>query len=344
MPSRTSGSRKLVPYAADALAWLATAETWPMGVPEETSPPPPPPSHIGRYEVRGVLGEGAMGRVYRAYDRRAGREVAVKTLKSPFSSDERAILRFKREAEVVGLFSHPALVPVYEVHGEYIVQELVDGESLAARLLREGSIPAAEALRILKTVADGLDHIHARGVVHRDIKPGNIMLVRNGRVKITDFGVAHLAWAPLTPSHELIGSPAYMAPEQITLGEVEARSDLYSLAVVAFEMLTGVHPFPGFTIGRLLESIVHDPPGRPSVTGRRLPPAVDEVFAVALAKDPRERYSSGRVFVRKVRVALESSPSLGGVWAWITGRRPSAAASRTVSVRRDTGRGQPRRG
>ena len=232
------------------LAHVAGAET--LALPRvrarALAPPAPLPARIGPYEIRGLLGEGAMGRVYRAYDPRARREVAVKTLKPPFATDPRATLRLKREAQVVGLFSHPALVPVHDVGRDYIVQELVDGETLAARLRRVGPLAPSLALPMLATIADALDHVHKRGVVHRDIKPGNVLLVRDGRVKVTDFGVAHLSWAPLTRSHEMIGSPAYMAPEQITRGEVEARTDLYALAVVAFETLTGTHPFAGFSL------------------------------------------------------------------------------------------------
>ena len=143
-----------------------------------------------------------------------------------------------------------------------------------------------------------------------------------------DFGVAHLSWAaPLTRSHEMIGSPAYMAPEQITRGEVEAQPDLYALGVVAFEALTGVLPFRSLTIGRLLESVAKDPPTPASLANRRLPGAVDKVFAVALAKDPWARYPSGRVFVKKLERALNAPPSLCGLWARITGRRRSAPAS-----------------
>ena len=304
------------------LAHVAGAETlaFPRFLAQPAGPPAPFPARIGPYEIRGLLGEGAMGRVYRAYDARARREVAVKTLKPPFATDPRAILRLKREAQVVGLFSHPALVPVYDVGRDYIVQQLVDGETLAARLRRVGPLAPSLALPVLAEIADALDHVHKRGVVHRDIKPGNVLLLRDGRVKVTDFGVAHLSWAPLTRSHEMIGSPAYMAPEQITRGEIEARTDLYALAVVAFETLTGTHPFAGFSLGRLLESVVKDPPARASRANRRLPSAVDEVFAVALAKDPCERYPSGRQFVKRLEGALRAAPSLCGVWAWITGR------------------------
>jgi serine/threonine-protein kinase len=325
---------------------IAAAETLPIGFrrPPEPTAPAPIPERVGRYEVRGLVGEGAMGRVYRAYDPRMGREVAVKTLKAPFATNERALLRLKREAEVVGLFSHPSLLPVFDVGRDYIVQELAEGESLAARLARAGALPALDALPILSAIAEGLDHIHARGVVHRDIKPANVMLVGSGRARIADFGVAHLAWSSLTGSHDLIGSPAYMAPEQITAGAVGPPSDLYALAVVAFEALTGVHPFPSATVGRLLESIVRDAPSRASRLGRALPRAVDDVFAVALAKDPPERYGSGRIFMRKLGVALESSPTLVGLWAWITGRRSAAGASAPVSAPRGTGRERPPRG
>jgi serine/threonine-protein kinase len=263
------------------------------------------PERLGRYEVRGLLGEGAMGRVFRAHDPLARREVAIKVLKPPFASDARAVERFRREALVAGRLSHPALVAVFELAGSYLVQELVEGESLADRLARAGALAPPEALRILEAMAGGLDHVHARGIVHRDVKPSNVMLVPGGGVKITDFGVAHLAWAPLTRTGEMIGSPAYMAPEQIApRGEVKAASDIYALGVVAYECLTGTHPFRRASLGGLLESIVRDEPAPASAVDGRLPASADAALVTALAKDPAARYPSCRAFVAMLRAAF----------------------------------------
>jgi eukaryotic-like serine/threonine-protein kinase len=264
----------------------------------------PRPMSIGRYEVRSLLGEGAMGCVYRAFDPVRRVEVAVKTLKEPFASDPRVLERFRREADVVSRFAHPGLVAVDEVGEGYFVQEVVEGESLEARLERRGRLPPAEALPLLAPMGDALDHIHERGVVHRDLKPANVILTLGGGIKLADFGVACIAGT--TPPGQMIGSPTYMAPEQIRLGEVGAASDLYALGVVAFEMLTGKPPFRSRAVGRLLESIVQDEPAAASVLFPFLPPAADAVLARALAKDPRARPSSGRAFARSLAIALAS--------------------------------------
>ena len=176
---------------------------------------------------------------------------------------------------------------------DYLVQELVEGESLAARLRRRGPIGPEDALPILATVAEALDYVHSRAVVHRDVKPSNVLLARNGATKLADFGIARLGWAPITRSGEIIGSPAYMAPEQVSRGVVNARTDLYSLAVVIHETLTGIRPFRRPSLGRLLESIVADAPPRASAVNPALPTRVDSVLRRALAKRPEERYPMG---------------------------------------------------
>jgi serine/threonine protein kinase len=268
------------------------------------------PDRIGRYIVRGVLGEGSMGRIYRAYDPVARREVAVKVPKAPFAADPRSVERFRREAAAARGLVHPGLVALLDVGPNYLVQELVEGESLAARLRRRGPIGPGDALPILAAVASALDHVHARGVVHRDVKPSNVLLVRGGAAKLADFGIARLCWAPMTRSGEIIGSPAYMAPEQLSRGVVHAGSDAYSLAVVAHETLTGVRPFRRSSIGALLESIVRDAPPRASLVNPALPAEVDAVLGKGLAKAPEDRYADVRSFVAALRLACESPRDL----------------------------------
>jgi serine/threonine protein kinase len=263
------------------------------------------PERVGPYEVRGVLGEGSMCRVYRAYDEVDGREVAVKVLKAHLADDPRIVERFRREAAAGDRLGHPALVEILAAGPDYLVQELVEGETLAARLRRRGPIPPEGAVPILAAVAEGLDHIHSRAVVHRDVKPSNVLLARGGGAKLADFGIARLGWAPITGTGEVIGTPAYMAPEQLSSGVVHAQSDLYSLAVVAHETLTGSRLFRSPSLGLLLQSIVMDQPPRASVVNSALPATVDPVLARALCKDPNRRYPDGRAFVTALRAAFD---------------------------------------
>jgi serine/threonine-protein kinase len=278
------------------------------------------PSGIGRYKVRGRLGQGGMGQVYEAWDPWLRREVAVKTLKEPLAKDARTVQRFRREAEALARFSHPALVSVYDVGEGFIVLELLAGETLAARLKRERLLQPPEALRILKDLGDALDHIHAGGVVHRDLKPHNVMILPDGRAKLMDFSVAHVSWAPMTRTGELIGAPAYFAPEQIARGRVSPASDRYALGAVAFEMLTGQRPFVETSLGSMLESIVLDSAPPASSINNSLPATVDAVLARVLDKDPQRRHASARELVEALTEAFSRSrrrASQGrSLWSW----------------------------
>lgn len=265
------------------------------------------PSHVGHLEIRGLLGEGAIGRVYRAFDPVTGREVAVKRVRETLSRDENVMKRFRREAETVERLTHPNLVRVHDVGSDHMVLDLVEGESLGERLERDGTLPPEEAVALLQQMAEALDYIHARGIVHRDVKPSNVLVLPDGTVKITDFGIAHLSWAPITRTGELIGSPAYMAPEQIALGDVEPASDVYALGVVAYQCLTGERPFNGKSVGALLRSVVYDTPPAATERNPSLPGRVDAVLARALAKDPDERFACARDFVAALKDSLETA-------------------------------------
>jgi serine/threonine protein kinase len=262
------------------------------------------PLVLGPYLVRELIGEGAMGRVYRATDWRSGREVAVKQIKTRFTRDRVVMTRFLREAEAVSRLSHPGLVAVHATGDDYIAMELVRGESLEVRLERRMPLPPPQALRILGEVAQALDYIHARGVVHRDIKPPNLLLAADGGVKLTDFGIAHLSWAPMTRSGEVLGTPAYMAPEQLATGDVSPATDVYALGLVAFEMLTGARAFRGRSYAELLMRVIDSPPASAHARNPWLPPEVDEVMEGVLAKDPDERFTSAAAFVAALRSAL----------------------------------------
>ncbi|HEX9187745.1 MAG TPA: serine/threonine-protein kinase [Vicinamibacteria bacterium] len=291
--------------ARDATPTFTEAETLP-GPPgaAASAATGPHPLVLGPYEVRELVGEGAMGRVYRARDPRSGRDVAVKRIKARFSRERTVMTRFLREAEAVSRLSHPGLVAVHGAGEDYIAMELVLGESLEAWLARRPVLPPAEALAILEAVASALDYIHGHGIVHRDVKPSNLLLLPGGGVKITDFGIARLSWAPMTRSGEVLGTPAYMAPEQVTVGEAGPATDVYALGVVAFEMLTGRRPFRARSYAELMMKVIDVPPPSAHFQNRALDPEVDEVLAKVLSKRPEDRFESAAAFASALRRVL----------------------------------------
>ncbi|PYQ06314.1 MAG: hypothetical protein DMF82_06635 [Acidobacteria bacterium] len=261
------------------------------------------PVFFGRYEVEAEIGEGAMGRVYRCRDPLVGRSVAVKTVKSEYLSGEtRAeyLRRFRREAQAAGILSHPGIVSIYDVGDDYMVMEYVEGATLQHLLRDERALDFSSALRVLAPLAEALDYAHQAGVIHRDIKPSNILVQPDGRPKLMDFGVARLESSTATRSGRVLGSPSYMAPEQI-LGEAPSpRADLFSFAVVAYEALTGRRPFPGDSVPGIVYRVVHEPAPAPCGINRELPASCDAVFARALAKKRDERYPDAMTFVAAV--------------------------------------------
>jgi len=261
------------------------------------------PVFFGRYEVEAEIGEGAMGRVYRCRDPLVGRSVAVKTVKSEYLSGEtRAeyLRRFRREAQAAGILSHPGIVSIYDVRDDYMVMEYVEGATLQHLLRDERALDFSSALRVLAPLAEALDYAHQAGVIHRDIKPSNILVQPDGRPKLMDFGVARLESSTATRSGRVLGSPSYMAPEQI-LGEAPSpRADLFSFAVVAYEALTGRRPFPGDSVPGIVYRVVHEPAPAPCGINRELPASCDAVFARALAKKRDERYPDAMTFVAAV--------------------------------------------
>jgi len=265
---------------------------------------------IGRYKILGELGRGAMGIVYKAEDPNLDRLVALKTIILEEDSDGRKEYqkRFMLEAKAAGKLHHPNIVTTFDC-GEhegmaYLAMELIEGTDLRARVQKE-SIPAAEAVEIARQAAEGLAFAHARGVVHRDIKPGNIMLNGGGQVKIMDFGLARMRMADYkTTTGMVLGTPRYMSPEQISGQPVDQRSDIFSLGIVLYEMLTGTRLFSGEDIHQVQHQITeteHVPPTR-QVPG--LPPMVDFVVARALKKDPAVRYQDAFELASDLRSAL----------------------------------------
>jgi eukaryotic-like serine/threonine-protein kinase len=258
------------------------------------------PERFGRYEVLAEIGDGAMGRVYSAWDPKVSRVVAVKTIKNELLTSDTAaeyLKRFRREAVAAGGLNHPQVVRVFDIGDDFLVMEFVEGRTLHSLIRAAGRIEPAETLRLLGPVAEAVDHAHGAGIVHRDIKPANVMVQPDGQPKLMDFGVAHLAASVMTTAGQVLGSPSYMSPEQIAGTTVTGRSDVYSLAVVAYEMLTGQPPFQGKSITQVIYRVMHESPPPPRQWNAALPARYDDVFARALAKDPAQRFASACEFV-----------------------------------------------
>ena len=277
----------------------------------------PNPETLARYQIQGEIGRGMMGVVYRALDPALGRIVALKTVQTvfPLPEEQKKAFeeRFLSEARVAAGLSHPAIVVVHDVGRDaetgalFIAFEYLQGQTLS-ELAATGPLEWREALRIGGRLAEALHHAHARGVIHRDIKPGNVMVLPSGDPKIMDFGIAKLATSQLTAAGEFFGTPSYMSPEQ-ALGEaVDGRSDIFSLGSVIYLMLTGAKAFDASTVPAVLNRVArHDPPP-PSQFARELPAAVDQVVMRALAKRPSDRYADGRTMAEDIEDALAGRP------------------------------------
>jgi len=269
-----------------------------------------PGSRLGRFEITSVLGQGAMGVVYLANDPHIGRQVAIKTVRPGLGRDETAHEieeRLRKEARLAGRLQHPNIVTIYDVGRDgdeyFIAMEYVDGKSLTRYLVAPDDLPLAAKIAIVRQTAEALSHAHERGVLHRDIKPGNILIARDGRVKVTDFGIGRFTAAntsDLTRTGQMIGSPAYMSPEQVRGERLDGRSDLFSLGVVLYELLTSARPFPGESITTLVYQILHTEPRDPLELKSNLPVATREVMARLLAKQPDKRPEDARAFVREL--------------------------------------------
>ena len=266
-------------------------------------------SLIGRFRVLGELGRGAMGIVYEAADDLLGRPVAIKTINMSADLADRADheARFLQEAKAAGGLSHPNVVTVYDVGREsdvlYMAMELLDGEELRDILAR-GELPLATAVDIAAQVADGLAFAHERGVVHRDIKPSNIMVLPGGKVKIMDFGIARVRTSDVKTQTGLrLGSPRYMAPEQLLGQGVDQRADIFALGVVLYEMLAGIAPFGGDDVQEVMFRVASFDPPAPSRINPAVPTVLDLVVARAIAKDPAQRYQDAQALAHDLRAA-----------------------------------------
>ncbi|MBK8321288.1 MAG: serine/threonine protein kinase [Betaproteobacteria bacterium] len=268
------------------------------------------PESFGRFVVIEEIGHGAMGVVYRARDPMIDRVVAIKTITLAGTEEERAHFeaRFQQEARAAGGLAHPAIVTIFDYGREgdtaFMAMEVLEGRELRD-LIRGGGIPPAEAVEIAARVAEALAFAHERGVVHRDVKPGNIMVLADGRVKIMDFGIARLDEPGVkTATGLLLGSPRYMAPEQAAGEPFDGRADIFSLGVVLYEMLTGAAPFAGDDIPQLMFQLMNAAVPPPSRARPELPAVLDYIVARALKKNPQERYGSAEEFARDLRASL----------------------------------------
>jgi hypothetical protein len=267
----------------------------------------PPRPLAGRYRLDALIGSGGMGRVYRGRDLTLGRTVAVKVLPAALARDADAVRRFAREARAVAGLNHPGIVTVYDAgvadDVPFIVMEFVEGRTLVEVLRRGGRLDPPRAAAIAAEVADALEAAHARGVVHRDVKPGNVMLTPTGDVRVMDFGIAQPLDADATVTRSTMGTPTYAPPEQGDGGPVDARTDVYALGVVLYELLTGRPPFEATSPLAVLAMHQRTVPDPPSTRAAAVPADLDAVVATALAKRPEDRFPSAAAMGDALRSA-----------------------------------------
>ncbi|HMA16946.1 MAG TPA: serine/threonine-protein kinase, partial [Thermoanaerobaculia bacterium] len=282
-------------------------------------------TRLGPYEIENQLGRGGMGEVYRARDTRLGREVAVKILPPTLASDPESVRRFEKEARAVASLSHPHVVPLFDVGEEgglrYAVTELVSGETLRNRLA-QGALPVREAAEIAAQIAEGLAAAHDRGVVHRDVKPDNVVLSASGFARILDFGLAKRTGSAigveadedeltrselLTEPGVVAGTVGYMSPEQVRGEAADGRSDIFSLGVVLWEMLTGRRPFTGDSHVETLNAILKEEP-QPELALDGLPPELSRIVRRCLEKRKENRYHSAADLAHDLRSAVAEAP------------------------------------
>jgi tetratricopeptide (TPR) repeat protein len=287
----------------------------PVGQPGHTPPPPASPDEkhtavmdmvensLGRrYRLDRELGRGGMGTVYKAHDTQLDRPVALKFMGSLVDGSEEYRQRFRREAQAAAKVNHPNIVSIYDIGSEegkaFIAMEFIEGPNLGKYIAQKGRISPREASNIIQQAASALQAIHDVGIVHRDIKPDNILLSRGGLVKVMDFGLAKSESVKMTGTNVVMGTPCYMAPEQATAGKVTPQTDVYALGLVFYEMLTGQTVFRD---GDILQRQVHEMPPPPSEVAPDIPTALDDIILCAVAKDPQQRFPSMNAFVHALR-------------------------------------------
>jgi serine/threonine-protein kinase len=294
------------------------------------------PQKLGKYEIRRELGSGAMGVVYEGWDPGIARRVAIKTVRRDQLDRAEAgeiLARFQREAQAAGRLSHPNIVAIYE-YGEdegtaYIAMEFIEGRELRDYFDANERFALPDAGRIMTQLLAALGHAHQNGIVHRDIKPANIILLKDGTVKVADFGIARIESSNLTQAGAVLGTPAYMSPEQFMGQTVDGRSDLFSAGVILYQFLTGDKPFSG-TLTTIMHKVLKEEPPAPSELNVQVPRPFDALVKRALAKRPEERFQTAQEFSIAIEAALQSKPVMGdatlvGADATLAGLPPAAS-------------------
>lgn len=316
--------------------------------------PPSLPQRIGKYEIKSIIGQGNYSCVYLAYDASIDRSVAIKTLRFDLMdprAKELELIRFTTEAKVVGKLRHENLVMVYEYNTDeaqpFVAMEYVNGVSLKQLLAEQKTLPLNQVVSIAFQLLDGLGYIHEHRLIHRNLKPANIFIREDGMVKIADFGLARSVDSPITAHGRLMGTPAYMSPEQSLGTALDARSDLFSLGVVLYEALTGLLPFSGPTPAAVMQAILYAEALPPARLNPAVPEPLSEVVLKALSKHPSQRYPNAAAFRDALKQAFSSiiaKPPLKLGKAWWLGVAALALAAVSWALvywPQTTGPGQP---
>lgn len=292
----------------------------------------PTPKKIGKYQVQGVLGKGAMGVVYKGYDPFIKRTVAIKTIHSNMLASDIAdeiLARFSKEAEAVGRLAHPNIVAIYDYDEEqglpYFVMEYVQGRELKSLMLEKGLFSVHDVADLMGPVLDALEYSHSYGVIHRDIKPANIFVLAGGDVKLADFGIARLDDSEYTQVGSVLGTPNYMSPEQCKGALLDARSDLFSVALIIYQMLTGQRPFTGDTSQETMHKVVHESVQRATELNPTLDERIDRFFSMALAKEPKQRFQTASGLKHALLRLQEPAPRPSALKNWFVKYRAPTA-------------------
>jgi hypothetical protein len=308
-PSRTGETTILQPQAPQS---VNTTNFGGLAMPAAAEGPP---QRIGRYDIIGKLGHGAMGIVYKATDPRIGRTVAIKTISTAGTGVDMDQYRerFVIEAKSAGRLNHPGVVSVYDVTDDdagrpCLVLEFVEGTTLD-RVMSKDLVPLPRALDIVAQVARALDYAHTNGIVHRDVKPANIMLTASGQAKLSDFGIAKMEGTTMTIAGQILGTPAFMSPEQCTGSALDRRSDIFSLGTVLYMLATGTKPFSGDTFTAVAYQVVHTAPLPASQVKPALPVEIDRIIAKCLAKNVAERYGTAGELANDIDALRAANPA-----------------------------------